>query len=565
MIEALQRIPLADIIPSKTNPRKTFTGPDWPEFVANIKAYGVIQPGVARLITSNPSGKAYELVCGERRLRASREAGLPDMPLVVRILTDAQAVELQQIENLQREDLSVLEEAQGYEDWCQALLQEQTAKTVEDAVAIICTKINKKRSHVFGRRALLKVSAPVKQALVAGELEPTKAQLIAQVPAAADQEELLNAALGKGDYDPMSYRQLKEEIETNYRISLTGAPFSVNEVYKGPKDMYPGACVACPHRSGNLPEPSGNPNVCGRPECFRLKCDAVAGTASTKCAAVWDEKTWKRNRYSNDYLRADDTCYEDAQGRSWAKVLGAHAPVPILAMGREFNNNDQEQLGLIAYYQRDEVYKIIKDKQLIKAKEKNHKPDPAEVKRQQERAERKAKQEAAEKALELRTGTIIGQVVGNLLKQSPVDFWSKLAATLVTVEDSYNDLKESLFIRRGLPFADDGNKNNIATLNAYIARQTTADKLAELVVEIILSVASTYTNDHEQQPSELARLQTLWLVPAPPKPATANKPVKAAPAKKLPKLNPKTKAKILAAQKVRWAKIKAAAKKGGAK
>jgi ParB/RepB/Spo0J family partition protein len=105
-------MPLAQIVPSKTNPRKTFTAADIAELAENIKKRGVIQ---AILLRPHPTKSgAFEIVCGERRYRASKEAGLTDVPVDVRDLSDDEVIEIQLIENLMRRDLTALEEAAGY-------------------------------------------------------------------------------------------------------------------------------------------------------------------------------------------------------------------------------------------------------------------------------------------------------------------------------------------------------------------------------------------------------------------------------------------------------------------
>lgn len=106
------RLPIAQLVPSKTNPRKEFDAADIAEFAANIKKHDVIQSLLVR-VHPTKSG-AFEIVCGERRWRAAKEAGLVDVPADVRDLTDDQVLEIQLIENLNRRDLTALEEAEGY-------------------------------------------------------------------------------------------------------------------------------------------------------------------------------------------------------------------------------------------------------------------------------------------------------------------------------------------------------------------------------------------------------------------------------------------------------------------
>ena len=103
-------LPLESIILSKTNPRKHFDPEQLTELAESIKAHGVLQPILVR-----PNGKKFELVVGERRFRASKEAKIKTIPTISRELTDKEAVELQFIENLMREDLKAIEEARGYQ------------------------------------------------------------------------------------------------------------------------------------------------------------------------------------------------------------------------------------------------------------------------------------------------------------------------------------------------------------------------------------------------------------------------------------------------------------------
>jgi hypothetical protein len=108
-------IPLSRIAPSKTNPRKTFDGPAMDELVSSIRANGVLQPVLVRQLPNPAKGAdgVYELVAGERRFRAAKAVLLPSIPAMVRELTDQQVLEMQIIENLQREDVTALEEAEG--------------------------------------------------------------------------------------------------------------------------------------------------------------------------------------------------------------------------------------------------------------------------------------------------------------------------------------------------------------------------------------------------------------------------------------------------------------------
>src|SRR5579872_7460154 len=111
VLVSVQEIPLSKISESKTNPRRQFDETKLAELAANIRQYGVLQAILVR-----PIGEAgsFEVVAGTRRYRASKLAGRETIPATVRELTDAQCLELQLIENLQRSDVHELDEAQGY-------------------------------------------------------------------------------------------------------------------------------------------------------------------------------------------------------------------------------------------------------------------------------------------------------------------------------------------------------------------------------------------------------------------------------------------------------------------
>ncbi len=134
-------VELKDIKPSQHNARKTFDEAKIKELSASIKEKGVIEPIIIR-----PANGKYEVVCGERRFRASQMAGITTIPAVIKELDDKQAIEYQIIENLHREDVHPLEEAEGYE----LLMKKHGYKTVED----IAVKVGKSKGYVYGRLKL---------------------------------------------------------------------------------------------------------------------------------------------------------------------------------------------------------------------------------------------------------------------------------------------------------------------------------------------------------------------------------------------------------------------------
>ena len=119
---------ISEIEPNREQPRKQFDDAALSELAASIAQHGVLQPLLVRPL----HGGGYQLVAGERRWRASRMAGLTEVPVVIRELTDREAAELALIENLQRQDLNPMEEAYGFRTLMEqyGLTQEETAKAV---------------------------------------------------------------------------------------------------------------------------------------------------------------------------------------------------------------------------------------------------------------------------------------------------------------------------------------------------------------------------------------------------------------------------------------------------
>ncbi|HTY20477.1 MAG TPA: ParB/RepB/Spo0J family partition protein [Geobacteraceae bacterium] len=144
--------PIEEIRPNKSQPRKTFSSEKLEELAASIREKGIIQPLVVR-----KKGDHYELIAGERRWRASQRAGLREVPVVIQDVSDDTAVELALIENIQREDLNAVEEAEAYHALLEkfSLSQEELAK-----------RVGKDRSTVTNALRLLKLPGEIKRDIV---------------------------------------------------------------------------------------------------------------------------------------------------------------------------------------------------------------------------------------------------------------------------------------------------------------------------------------------------------------------------------------------------------------
>jgi ParB family chromosome partitioning protein len=145
-------LPISDIEPNKLQPRRSFSEDSLHELAESIKQYGVIQPLIVQ-----KKDKYYEIVAGERRWRAARIAGLKKIPVIIKDFTPQEAIEIALIENIQREDLNPIEEAQAY----QRLIQEFNLKQDE-----LAERVSKSRVAVTNSIRLLKLDERVQQMLI---------------------------------------------------------------------------------------------------------------------------------------------------------------------------------------------------------------------------------------------------------------------------------------------------------------------------------------------------------------------------------------------------------------
>ena len=162
-------------------PREKFDVEELENLSASIREHGVIQP----LIVAPGKNGIYILIAGERRLQASRKAGLKTVPVVIRHATDQQLLELALIENIQREDLNAIEKADAYQ---------HLAKEFKMSHEAIAARVGKSRVAITNTLLLLDASAAVKQALVDGRIAEGHARAIRTLSAKA-QEEALNTIL----------------------------------------------------------------------------------------------------------------------------------------------------------------------------------------------------------------------------------------------------------------------------------------------------------------------------------------------------------------------------------
>lgn len=172
--EAIREVGLDTIVPSPFQPRRNFTAEQLDELAASIKQHGIIQPLVVRRV-----GNKHELIAGERRWRAARQAGLAEVPVVIRRKTDQEAAEEALVENLMRADLNPIEEADGYARLIEShkLTQEQVAE-----------RVGKSRTAVTNALRLRNLSASVRGLISGGKLSSGHAKVLLGLNTAALQD-----------------------------------------------------------------------------------------------------------------------------------------------------------------------------------------------------------------------------------------------------------------------------------------------------------------------------------------------------------------------------------------
>lgn len=259
---------------SPTNPRKSFPQESLNSLADSIRQIGIIEPLVVRPWPEEqavPAGDflpSYEIVAGERRYRAADIAGLEEVPCIVRQLTDQEVAAIQMIENLQREDIHPLEEAEGYRH-----MLDNLGYTV-DGLAEALGK-GKSRGYIYGRLKLLSLCPEAREAFRNGTLTPSLALLIARIPGAHLQAMAMKAILNDNwSGEQMSVRQAQEYIQEEYMLDLDKKVFPIDD----PNLIATaGTCTDCPKRSGNARElfpDIDSADVCTDPDCFSAKKSA---------------------------------------------------------------------------------------------------------------------------------------------------------------------------------------------------------------------------------------------------------------------------------------------------
>lgn len=205
--KGLRLLPIEDIHPWKDQPRKVFDDQKLEELAASLKVQGIVQPLVVRM---RPAG-GYELIAGERRWRAAQKAGLQEVPAVIRDIAPDSAFEMSLVENVQREDLNPIEEAEAY----QRLIAEH-AYTQESLAA----RVGKDRTTIANALRLLKLPEGVRGFVMAGRLSMGHARALLGLEDGATIERMARRVMSR----EMSVRQVEALVRREREPRQDGAP-----------------------------------------------------------------------------------------------------------------------------------------------------------------------------------------------------------------------------------------------------------------------------------------------------------------------------------------------------
>lgn len=314
--------PIDKIYPSPTNPRDAIG--DVSDLAASIARMGVLQP---ILIRPQLGDGEYEVISGHRRLAAAIEAGLSQIPARLCEVNDEQVAEIQIVENLQRKDLSPMEEARGYQR-----LQTEFSHSADQ----IAERVGKSRAYVYAKLKLLALHQAGRDALAAGQISESIALLVARIPG-EDLQAKAVATLTEEDWrrdaqtESMSFRHAKDLIRRDFTTDLRSAIWKLDDETLV-ADV--GACWTCPKRSGNDQETYAevqDDRACMDPSCYAVKREAMLARLleqAEKKGKVVSEKEAQRNlgygglAWNSDFVEL--SAKPAGSEKTWAQLAKAN-------------------------------------------------------------------------------------------------------------------------------------------------------------------------------------------------------------------------------------------------
>ncbi|WP_123054928.1 nucleoid occlusion protein [Clostridium sp. JN-1] len=216
MQKNINYVPVDLILPNVYQPRKYFDEESLDELAQSIRTYGIIQPLSVRKIGEDK----YELVSGERRLRAAKKAGLKEVPTIIVDISDKDSAAIALLENLQRENLNFIEEAEAYYN-----LIKEYSYTQEKLAQII----GKKQSTIANKIRILRLTQEIRDMLLENNLTERHARALLKLPTVELQKKVLNLVIKKS----LNVKKTEELINKELEESIKGKEKKVNKKIKG--------------------------------------------------------------------------------------------------------------------------------------------------------------------------------------------------------------------------------------------------------------------------------------------------------------------------------------------
>lgn len=461
-----RNLPVAQLQESSTNPRRRFDARGLEELAASFRTQGVLQPLLVRTIDED----LYEVIAGARRLRAARMAELETVPVRVRELTDAEAIEAQAIENLQREEIHPLEEAFAYKN----MLALDAARY---SVAAIGEKLGKSPAYICQRLRLTELIEPVAQAFLEDQIGVGHALEIAKLQP-SEQEKAFAAAFsnswvgGTQTRVLLPVKSLTTWIEQNILLDLGSVPFD-----KSDESLLPeaGSCDNCLKRTGvnTLLFGGATGDSCTDAVCCNSKMmKYIERQVAAKPQLVQISTNWTGPREGNVLSRGRYVPLQlvSKQGKAKAPLAANQKPCPhmkeaIVAEGPERGRTTKicsELTCKIHFSQRQEV-------------------DAKEIERQKE-ARRK---ELLEKKLE---ATVRHRIFAEVLKKvsAPLERADLVLVMQVLLDHANPVRRETLARRHKLPPSQLTNPTKVHTELVHYLRKLDEAGVSKLLMEWVL-------------------------------------------------------------------------------
>lgn len=205
---SLRHMPIEFLVSSARNPRRRFEESDLADLTNSVREKGLLQPIVVRPIEDQIN--QYEIVAGERRWRAAQKAGIHEVPVIIRTLSDGEALEIALIENVQRADLDAIEEAEGYQ---------QLIEHFDYTQQQLANSIGKSRSHIANTLRLLNLPEKIKNYLSSGQLTAGHARtLIATDTPEEIAEKIVRLGLSVRDAEDLARKPANESAAKSKRL-----------------------------------------------------------------------------------------------------------------------------------------------------------------------------------------------------------------------------------------------------------------------------------------------------------------------------------------------------------